>query len=136
MCLQADFTPFSPGANDNASGVAVTLALAQHLQANPLAHTETYIALTGCEEVGAYGMAAYLEAHARQLGAETVYIILDQIGAGRIKFLTADGLLLKHKTHPQALRLAREIVARKPELKPMRGWGWLIPMRCAPQSEA
>ncbi len=29
MCLHADFTPFSPGANDNASGVAVTLALAQ-----------------------------------------------------------------------------------------------------------
>ncbi len=123
MCLHADFTPFSPGANDNASGVAVTMALAQYLKQNPLVHTEAHIALTGCEEVGAYGMAAYLEAHAGQLGPETVYIILDQVGAGRIKYLTADGLLLKHKTHPQALQLAREIVARKPGLDAYEGVG-------------
>jgi Peptidase family M28 len=123
MCLHADFTPFSPGANDNASGVAVTLALAQQLLEKPLAHTEVHLALTGCEEVGAYGMAAYLEAHAGQLGPETVYIILDQVGAGRIKFLTADGLLLKHKTHPQALELARDIVARKPGLGAYEGVG-------------
>lgn len=123
MCLHADFTPFSPGANDNASGVAVTLALAQELLENPLAHTEVYLALTGCEEVGAYGMAAYLEAYAGKLGPETVYIILDQVGAGSIKFLTADGLLLKHKTHPKALKLAREIVARRPELGAYEGVG-------------
>jgi hypothetical protein len=123
ICLQADFTSYSPGANDNASGVAVSLALAGHLQEHPLAHTEVSIALTGCEEVGAYGMAAYLEAHAGQLGSETVYIILDQVGAGRIKFLTADGLLLKHKTHPRALHLAREIVVRKPELDAYEGVG-------------
>jgi hypothetical protein len=123
MCLHADFTPFSPGANDNASGVAVTLALAQQLMENPLAHTEVYLALTGCEEVGAYGMAAYLEAHARYLGPETVYIILDQVGVGRIKFLTADGLLLKHKTHPRALKLARQVVARGPEFGAYEGVG-------------
>jgi hypothetical protein len=123
ICLQADFTPYSPGANDNASGVAVSLALAGHLQENPLAHTEVCLALTGCEEVGAHGMAAYLEAHTVQLGPETVYIILDQVGAGRVKFLTADGLLLKHKTHPQALQLAREIVARKPGLDAYEGVG-------------
>jgi hypothetical protein len=123
MCLHADFTPFSPGANDNASGVAVTLALAQQLRKNPLAQTEVCLALTGCEEVGAYGMAAYLQAHAGQLGAETVYIILDQVGAGRIKFLTADGLLLKHRTHQQALELARQIVACKPEFGAYEGVG-------------
>lgn len=123
MCLHADFTPFSPGANDNASGVAVTLALAQELLENPLAHTEVYLAFTGCEEVGAYGMAAYLEAYAGKLGPETVYIILDQVGAGSIKFLTADGLLLKHKTHPKALKLAREIVSRRPELGAYEGVG-------------
>ncbi len=123
MCLHADFTPFSPGANDNASGVAVALALAQELLEKPLAHTEVCLAFTGCEEVGAYGMAAYLQAHTGQLGPETVYIILDQVGAGWIKFLTADGLLLKHKTHPQALQLAREIVAHKPDLGAYEGVG-------------
>ena len=123
MCLHADFTPFSPGANDNASGVAVTLALAKELSKNPLLHTDAYLVITGCEEVGAYGMAAYLEQHAAQLGPETVYIILDQVGAGRIKFLTADGLLIKHKTHRDALRLAREIVKARPELDAYEGVG-------------
>jgi len=123
MCLHADFTPFSPGANDNASGVAVTLALAGQLLEHPLAHTEVYLALTGCEEVGAYGMAAFLQTHSGQLGRETIYIILDQVGAGRIKFLTADGLLLKHKTHPQALKLARVIAGNKPELRAYEGIG-------------
>ena len=73
MCLHADFTPFSPGANDNASGVAVALALAKELSKKPLSHTEVHLAITGCEEVGAYGMAAFLEQHAAQLGPEAVY---------------------------------------------------------------
>ena len=123
LCLHADFTPFSPGANDNASGVAVTLALAGQLLEHPLAHTEVYLAFTGCEEVGAYGMAAFLETHSGQLGRETIYIILDQVGAGRIKYLTADGLLLKHKTHPKALKLTREITGRLPELRAYGGVG-------------
>jgi hypothetical protein len=123
ICLHADLTPFSPGANDNASGVAVTLALAQELSKKPLSHTEVHLVITGCEEVGAYGMAAFLKQHAEQLGPEAVYIILDQVGAGRIKFLTADGLLLKHKTHREALRLAREVAARRPELGAFEGLG-------------
>jgi len=97
--------------------------LAKELSKNPLPHTEVSLVITGCEEVGAYGMAAYLEQHAAQLGPETVYIILDQVGAGRIKFLTADGLLIKHKTHRDALRLAREIVKARPELDAYEGVG-------------
>ncbi len=123
ICLHADLTPFSPGANDNASGVAVILALAQELSKKPLSHTEVHLVITGCEEVGAYGMAAFLEQHTKQLGPEAVYIILDQVGAGRIKFLTADGLLLKHKTHREALRLAREVATRRPELGAYEGLG-------------
>ncbi|MEJ2211967.1 MAG: M28 family peptidase, partial [Anaerolineae bacterium] len=77
--------------------------LAEH----PLQHTEVWLALTGCEEVGARGMAAFLDAHAEELGQEAVYLILDQVGAGRQGYLTADGLVRKRPTHPRALALAR-----------------------------
>ncbi|MBN1148411.1 MAG: M28 family peptidase [Anaerolineales bacterium] len=123
LCLHADFTPYSPGANDNASGVGVVLELARRLAAQPLAQTEVRLALTGCEEVAAYGMAAYLEAHSKELGDETVYVILDEVGLGTIKYLTADGLVLKHKTHPRALELARQAAASLPEIKTRQGAG-------------
>jgi hypothetical protein len=117
LCLHADFTPFSPGANDNASGVGVILGLAERLAKEPLAHTEVWLAFTDCEEVSAYGIAAFLDAHAAELGAEAVYIILDQVGLGRPMVLTADGLILKRRTHPRALELAHRAGAALPDLQ-------------------
>ena len=123
MCLHADFTPFSPGANDNASGAAVLLAVAKKLKKTPLPNLEVHFAFTGCEEVGAYGMRAYLDAHAAELGDKTFYIILDQVGSGRLKFLTSDGLLIKHKTHMRAQNIARQVAADLPELEVFYGAG-------------
>lgn len=116
MCAYADFTPFSPGANDDASGVGVTFGLAKRLQAEPLGQTEVWVAFTDCEEVGCYGMAAFLEAHAAELGREAVHLILDEVGQGGIKYINLDGILLKRPTHPRALELARQVTAAMPEL--------------------
>jgi hypothetical protein len=116
MCLHADTTPFSPGANDNASGAAVVLELAARLSAAPLERTEVWLAFTGCEEVGSYGMRAFLNAHAGELGADALYVILDEVGLGQIKFLSSDGLIVKHRTHPVALDLARQAAAALPGL--------------------
>jgi hypothetical protein len=116
LCLSADFTPFSPGANDNASAVAAALALAERLVAQPLQQTEVWLAFTGCEEVGAHGMAAFLGAHPAGLGAGAVYLVLEQVGIGRLTCVTAEGLILKRKVHPRALALARSAAAALPEL--------------------
>jgi hypothetical protein len=117
LCLHADRTPYSPGANDNASGAGVVLALARCLAQQPLAHTEVWLAFTGCEEVGARGMAAFLDAHAAELGNDAFYLILDQVGIGRQGYLTADGLVRKHATHPEALDLARRVRAALQEIE-------------------
>ena len=116
LCLSADLTPFSPGANDNASGVAAALDLAARLRTEPLRCTEVWFAFTGCEEVGAYGMAAFLDAHAAELGKDAVCIALDQVGVGRLIYLSADGLVFKRRTHPHALALARAASAALPDL--------------------
>ncbi|MFN2289959.1 MAG: M28 family metallopeptidase [Anaerolineae bacterium] len=114
LCLHADRTPFSPGANDNGSGVGVVLGLAEQLIQQPLAHTVVWLLFTGCEEVAAYGMAAFLDAHAAELGDDALYAILDQVGVGQLIYLTADGLIIKRKTEPGALALARRTVAALP----------------------
>jgi hypothetical protein len=123
LCLQADFTPFGPGANNDASGVAAVLALGKRLARSPLESTEVQLVFTGCEEVGAWGMAAYLDHYAKQLGPEAVYVVLDEVGLGTLKYLTSDGLLLKHKTHRQALEIARQTAQSLPGIKVTEGPG-------------
>jgi hypothetical protein len=110
MCLHADFTPFSPGANDNASGAGLTLALAEALAAHPPLRTEIILLFTGCEEAGAGGMLAFLNAH-QDLEQSTFYLILDEVGLGIITYNTLDGMILKRRTHPRALQLARRAAA-------------------------
>jgi hypothetical protein len=112
LSLFADFTPFSPGANDNASGVQVTLDLVERLRDQPLNNTEVWLAFTGCEEAGAYGISNFLDSYAKTLGDQTLYVILDQVGLGQLTYLTVDGLIVRRKTHPAALSLARS-AARK-----------------------
>jgi hypothetical protein len=116
LCIHADSTPYSPGANDNASGVGVTLALARALCAEPLEHTETWLVFTGSEEAGAHGIARFLDDHAAELGQDAVYLILDQVGSGRVTYLSSDGLIIKRKTHPDALALARGAAAALPDI--------------------
>jgi hypothetical protein len=117
MSLHADLTPFSPGANDNGSGVGVILGLAERLREEPLAHTEIWLAFTGCEEAAAYGISAFLDLHAGELGEEAVHIVIDQVGKGRLEYLTADGLIIKRATHPQALEVAREAAQALPDIE-------------------
>jgi hypothetical protein len=123
LCLQANFTPYTPGANDNASGVGVILGLAERLIDHPLKHTEVHLVFTDCEEAGAYGIQAYLDAHASSFGEDTVYVILDEVGNGAIKYLTQDGLVIKHKTHPSALELANAVSNLCPGIKVFKGAG-------------
>ncbi len=122
LCIQADFTGYSPGANDNASGVGVVLALASRVMTEHLHHTHIHLLFTGCEEVSAHGRA-FLDAHAEKLGEETIYIILDEIALGNTKFLSRDGLLVRRKTHPYALALARQAQQQRPDLPVIEGPG-------------
>lgn len=116
MCLHAHLAPLSPGANDNTSAVGVTLALAHRLAAEPLAHTEVQFVFTGCEEVGAYGMRAYLDAHAKELGSHTLILVPEQVGTGRLQLVTGEGLVLKRPVRPEALDLGRLAAAALPDL--------------------
>jgi hypothetical protein len=56
-------------------------------------------------------MAAFLDAHAKELGDDAVYIILDEAGLGKPQYLTSDGLVIKRPTHPHALELAHRASA-------------------------
>jgi hypothetical protein len=133
LIIHADFTPFTPGANDNASGVGVVLEIGQRLAQDPLPFTEVWLVFTGCEETGAVGMAAFLDTHAKELGGEAIFVILDEAGLGKLQYITADGLVIKHPTHPKALELVRRR-QRFAGNKVSAHLGWLTPMHSSPPS--
>jgi hypothetical protein len=116
MCLHADLTPFGPGANDNGSGAASVLALGERLAREPLRYTEVWLVADGCEELGCYGAAALVEAHADEL-RDAYFIALDIVGAGDPAFLVSDGLLKKYPVDSDLLAVARQIAAERPELR-------------------
>lgn len=118
LTLQADTTPYTAGANDNASGAGIVLSLAARLQQAPLRHTEVWAVLTGCEEVGDYGAAAFAQRHRADL-AGAYWLALDNLGglgAGP-SYLRSETFLLTAKSDAELLRLADALAARRPDLK-------------------
>jgi hypothetical protein len=99
----------TPGANDNASGVAIVLRLAERYQ-DDLDHMDVWVLLPGAQEAGALGMRAWLKAHRRELNARaTVVLNVDEVGAGTIRYATKEGPLLALRVHRQLLALCRQL---------------------------
>ncbi len=118
ITLQADFTPFTPGANDNATGAGVVLSLAERLGREPLSHTVVWAVLSGCEEVGCYGAEAFARAHREELG-RAAWITVDSVGGTGADpmYLSKETFLLTSQSDPGLLGLADGIAARHPELQ-------------------
>lgn len=115
--LQADLTPYTPGANDNATGAALLLTLAETLSAEPLGHTEVWLVATGCEEVGCYGAVAFFRAHRDEL-RDAAVLVVDTVG-GRGSgpcYLRSEGMVLPHRYDSGLLSLADDIASDRPDL--------------------
>ncbi|HEY8415157.1 MAG TPA: M20/M25/M40 family metallo-hydrolase [Thermaerobacter sp.] len=107
------------GANDNGSGVAVALELARRLHARPLPGAEVTVVFTGAEEVGMRGMATFV-AHplfrrALARGRDRVVVInLDNVGRGRLHYLTGEGLVVPVAYDRRLVCLAARVAAALP----------------------
>lgn len=115
LFLQADLTPISPGAYDNASGVASVLALAERVAEQPLENTEVIIAMLGCEENGAWGAYALYEAHADEW-RDAIVINLDQMALGTIYIRVREGFLIRYHPKPEMLAFAHHVHDKIPDL--------------------
>jgi hypothetical protein len=110
--VTADLGPYSPGANDNAAAVGVSLALAEQLTGAPLAHTEVWLAFTGCEETGCDGMLALLSKHGDAL-KDALFIDLELPGIGeRLAYLPVEGVVRRKHIPKDVERLVRQLGER------------------------
>lgn len=108
-----------PGANDNGSGVAVALALADRWRKEGPAEFEPVFLFTGCEEVGLRGMHHYLATANPRPG--TTFINLDNVGGGRLRYLLGEGMLTYQPYDPHLIGLAERLAKETGDkVRPLR----------------
>lgn len=104
------------GANDNASGVAVAIALARRAKAAVEAGeweagaARLRLLLTGAEEVGERGMLHWLKTE-RPDPSKVVFVNLDNVAGGSLRYLASEGMVLPLRYSPALIRLAERLEA-------------------------
>ena len=118
LTLQADRSPYTVGANDNASGVGVTLSLARRLAEHPLEHTQVWFVLSGCEEVGCYGADSFVQARGDDL-VGPIWLTIDTVGGRGADptWLEQETFLLTARSDADLLTLADGIARHHPDLR-------------------
>ena len=104
LLLDIALSPAAPGENDNASGVALVLRLAERLDF--LEGFGVHLLFTGSQKTMAQGMRAFLKTHRGQFTHDrTVVLNLDSVGSGELQLTKKEGPLLTVRSHPQLLGL-------------------------------
>lgn len=104
---------FINGANDNGTGAALTLALAEHFAARPLPGVRLHFVLTGAEEVGTRGMKRFMRDASYDRRC-TYFINLDNLGGGQLHYLEGEGMTLYHRYGASLVNLAKTMAAERP----------------------
>lgn len=113
LSLHADRTPFSPGANDNATGAGLVLTLGERLRAEPLRHTRVWLVNTGCEEVQHYGAADFFRRHRGALH-RPVAVAFEMLGYLFPAWLTREGIVVPFHADAGLVALAEEVAGAHP----------------------
>ncbi len=119
-----------PGASDNASGVAATLALVERWAREPLPGCEVIALFPGCEESGMGGTAAWLREEGAALDpASTLVLGLDTLGAGEPVVAGSEGGLVpvRYREEDLAWADAGAAAAGLPAPERARVPGWTDP---------
>lgn len=114
VCLEADSTPFTAGANDNATGAGIVLTLAEALARNSLKHRRVFAVVTGCEEVQHYGMIDWYRRHRTELKNPKA-IVFEMLGCAGPAWGTREGIIVPFRSDPELAGMAERLAAAHPE---------------------
>lgn len=115
MCIQADLTPFTRGANDNASAAGLVLTLAKNLKAAPLKNTRVWFVCTGCEEVQHYGAIDFFARHKTEFKNPHA-LVFEMLGCAGPAWLVKEGIVVPFHAEKSMVALAEKLSEEQPEL--------------------
>src|SRR5207247_4550166 len=85
-------SPTVAGANDNLSGVAALVALAEMLGERPVPGLRVLLVSCGAEETLQDGVRAFMERHRAELAAQSTWFVnLDPVGSPHLAMLEGEG---------------------------------------------
>jgi len=112
MLTDVELSDVVPGANDNASGVATALSLAEELDSDPPENLDVWVLLTGGEECQMEGMRSFVRSHRKSLDRENTYfVVLDAVGSGTVRYETGEGLAVTYDLDRRLVQLCDAISA-------------------------
>jgi hypothetical protein len=114
ICLEADMTPFTAGANDNATAAGMVLTLAEHFAHHPLQNTRVFAVCTGCEEVQHYGMIDFYNRHRKEL-IHPRAVVFEMLGCAGPAWLEKEGIIVPFKADPDLVKMVTALSAEHPE---------------------
>ncbi len=103
---------YTPGANDNASGVVTMLALVDKMGEPESRLPGVMFVATGAEEVGTAGMIEFLKANGDRV-KDALIVNLDNLGTGHLCYIDCEGMLLPHRSSPVLLWLSWLVTKKK-----------------------
>jgi len=110
---------YTEGANDNASGVGIVLALAEQMR-RQAPNLDLWCLITGAEEAGTFGMIRFLEQRGPDF-RDAHFLNLDNVGAGTFHFMSGEGMFPTWKSAPPLLELCQQVRDEYPELGVKQG---------------
>lgn len=106
-------SPVVPGANDNLTAVAVQVALAERLRAEPVEGLRVLLASCGAEEVLQGGIHGFAARHFPSLDRDRTFVLnLDTVGSPKLILLEGEGCVVMED---YCDRTFRDLVARSAE---------------------
>jgi peptidase M28-like protein len=103
-------SPITPGANDNLSGVACLVALAEALRDAPVSGLRVLLVSCGSEETLQGGIRPFAARHFPGLDRERTWVLnLDTVGSPELIMLEGEGPLVMEDYHARSFR---DLVAR------------------------
>ena len=98
-------SPVVPGANDNLSGVAVLVGLAERLRAEPIEGLRVLLVSCGAEEVIQGGIHSFARTHFPHLPREqTWFLNLETVGSPQLILLEGEGPVVMEDYHDSGFR--------------------------------
>ncbi|HKO28953.1 MAG TPA: M28 family peptidase, partial [Solirubrobacteraceae bacterium] len=106
--------PVVPGANDNLSGVAALLMVADALSRSRCGHVRVLLLSTGSEESFLEGMEAFAARHFDGLPEDsTTFLCLESVGSPELMLLSGEGLLRLHRYPGEPRRTLERLADRQ-----------------------
>jgi len=109
------------GENDNASGCVLALRLTERYgDGDALKNFGLHVLFTGAQKAGVAGMRAFLRRHRHRLRPDTmVFLNIDEVGSGAVRYTRREGALLTLRSHPQLTSLADQIAEDDESAEPI-----------------